>query len=69
MLEWALQNDINWLQNVRLVCWNKTNQDIWMFFFYPTQEFCVHSNNLTTKLIFDLFVVLIIQSKLSGKEP
>jgi hypothetical protein len=72
MLEWALQNDINWSENDGLVCWNKNNQDIWMFLFYPTQEFfefCVHSNNLITKLVFDVFIVPIIHSELGGKEP
>jgi hypothetical protein len=32
-------------------------------------DFCVHSNNLITKLVFDLFEVPIIQFELSGKEP
>jgi hypothetical protein len=32
-------------------------------------DFCVHSNNLTTKLIFDVFVLPITQFKLGGKEP
>jgi hypothetical protein len=32
-------------------------------------DFCVHSNNLTTKLVFDVFVVPITQSEFSGKEP
>jgi hypothetical protein len=32
-------------------------------------DFCVHSNNLTTKLVFNVFAIPIIQYKLSGKEP
>jgi hypothetical protein len=32
-------------------------------------DFCVYSNNVTTKLVFDVFVVLITQSELGGKEP
>jgi hypothetical protein len=44
------------------------NQDIWMFLFYPTQEFLTFVYALTTKLVFDVFVVPIIQSELGGKE-
>jgi hypothetical protein len=43
-----------------------------MFLFDPIQKknhFCVHSNNLTTKLIFNVFAIPIIQYKLGGKKP
>ncbi len=32
-------------------------------------DFCVHSNNLITKLVFDVFAIPLTQSKLGGKEP
>jgi hypothetical protein len=32
-------------------------------------DFCVHSNNLTTKLVFDVFAIPLTQFELGGKEP
>jgi hypothetical protein len=41
MLEWALQNDISLLENASTICWNKNNQNIWMFFFCLIQKFLI----------------------------
>jgi hypothetical protein len=32
-------------------------------------DFCIHSNNLTTKIVFDVFIVPITQFELGDKEP
>jgi hypothetical protein len=71
MFEWALQNDIIWLENASTIFGTKTTK-IFGFFLLSSPRilnFCVHSNNLTTKLVFNVFVIPLTQSKLGGKEP
>jgi hypothetical protein len=39
MFEWVLQYDISWLQNIATTCEYKNYQDVWIFVFYPIEEF------------------------------
>jgi hypothetical protein len=71
MLEWhSKMTLVGWKMMVQFARTKTTN--IFGCFFLSNPrilDFCVHSNNLITKLVFDVFEVPITQFELNDKEP